>query len=105
MGRGRTFENELPMGKPRKTPGRVHIPADTLADLNAGTRQSANLVEGLAVEPDVGKRPVLHIVEAQMLDRLRRVTGQDFAGRIDIQAGPAPAPAFRPGLARVWQRP
>ena len=36
--------------KPRKTPGNVRIPADTLADLNAGTRQSANLVEGLAVD-------------------------------------------------------
>ena len=38
------------MSKPRKTPGRVRIPADVLDDLNAGTRQSANLAEGLAVD-------------------------------------------------------
>ena len=38
------------MPKPRKTPGSVRIPADVLANLNAGTRQSANLVEGLAVD-------------------------------------------------------
>jgi 3-methyladenine DNA glycosylase AlkC len=38
------------MSKPRKTPGNVRIPADVLADLNAGTRQSANLAEGLAVD-------------------------------------------------------
>src|SRR5215213_5752514 len=38
------------MPKPRKTPGSVRIPADVLDDLNAGTRQSANLAEGLAVD-------------------------------------------------------
>jgi 3-methyladenine DNA glycosylase AlkC len=38
------------MSKPRKTPGSVRIPADVLADLNAGTRQSANLAEALAVD-------------------------------------------------------
>jgi 3-methyladenine DNA glycosylase AlkC len=37
-------------GKPRKTPGNIRIAADTLADLNAGTRQSANLMEGLAID-------------------------------------------------------
>lgn len=38
------------MPKPRKTPGSVRIPADVLDDLNAGTRPSANLTEGLAVD-------------------------------------------------------
>src|SRR6516162_8891129 len=38
------------MSKPRKTPGSVRIPADVLDELNAGTRQSANLTEGLAVD-------------------------------------------------------
>src|SRR4051794_11202568 len=38
------------MSKPRKTPGSVRIPADVLADLNAGTRQSANLAEALAID-------------------------------------------------------
>lgn len=38
------------MHKPRKTPGSVRIPADVLDELNAGTRQSANLAEGLAVD-------------------------------------------------------
>jgi 3-methyladenine DNA glycosylase AlkC len=38
------------MSKPRKTPGRVKIPAAVLADLNAGTREAANLAEGLAVD-------------------------------------------------------
>jgi 3-methyladenine DNA glycosylase AlkC len=38
------------MPRPRKTPGGVRIPADVLADLNAGTRQAANLAEGLAVD-------------------------------------------------------
>ena len=36
--------------RPRKTPGSVRIPADVLADLNAGTRPSANLAEVLAVD-------------------------------------------------------
>jgi 3-methyladenine DNA glycosylase AlkC len=38
------------MSKPRKTPGSVRIPGDVLADLNAGTREAANLAEGLAVD-------------------------------------------------------
>src|SRR5262245_46335321 len=38
------------MSKPRKTPGSVRVPADVLADLNAGTREAANLAEGLAVD-------------------------------------------------------
>jgi 3-methyladenine DNA glycosylase AlkC len=38
------------MPKPRKTPGSVRIPADVLDGLNAGTRPSANLAEGLAVD-------------------------------------------------------
>jgi 3-methyladenine DNA glycosylase AlkC len=38
------------MPKARKTPGSVKIPAAVLADLNAGTRESANLAEGLAVD-------------------------------------------------------
>jgi 3-methyladenine DNA glycosylase AlkC len=38
------------MPKPRKTPGSVRIPCDVLDELNAGTRQSGNLAEGLAVD-------------------------------------------------------
>jgi 3-methyladenine DNA glycosylase AlkC len=38
------------MPQARKTPGSVKVPAATLADLNAGTRESANLAEGLAVD-------------------------------------------------------
>lgn len=38
------------MAKARKTPGGVRIPADVLADLNAGTRASAGLAEALAVD-------------------------------------------------------
>jgi 3-methyladenine DNA glycosylase AlkC len=38
------------MPKARKTPGRVRVPASILAELNAGTRESANLAEGLAVD-------------------------------------------------------
>jgi 3-methyladenine DNA glycosylase AlkC len=38
------------MSKPRKTPGSVRIPDDVLDELNAGTRQTANLTEGLAVD-------------------------------------------------------
>lgn len=38
------------MARSRKTPGSVKIPASVLAELNAGTRESANLVEGLAVD-------------------------------------------------------
>ena len=38
------------MPQARKTPGSVKVPAATLDDLNAGTRQSANLAEGLAVD-------------------------------------------------------
>lgn len=38
------------MPKPRKTPGSVRIPADVLDELNAGTRQTASLAEGLAVD-------------------------------------------------------
>ena len=38
------------MPKARKSPGGVKIPAAVLADLNAGTRESANLAEGLAVD-------------------------------------------------------
>jgi 3-methyladenine DNA glycosylase AlkC len=38
------------MARARKTPGSVRIPADVLADLNAGTRSSANLAEALAVD-------------------------------------------------------
>src|SRR3954451_11919554 len=38
------------MSKPRKTPGSARIPAGVLDDLNAGTRQAANLAEGLAVD-------------------------------------------------------
>ncbi|WP_020471730.1 hypothetical protein [Zavarzinella formosa] len=38
------------MAKERKTPGSVKIAADVLAELNAGTRSSANLTEGLAVD-------------------------------------------------------
>jgi 3-methyladenine DNA glycosylase AlkC len=36
--------------RPRKTPGSVKVPAAILADLNAGTRESATLAEGLAVD-------------------------------------------------------
>jgi 3-methyladenine DNA glycosylase AlkC len=38
------------MGKPRKTPGSRIIHKDVLADLNSGSRESANLAEGLAVD-------------------------------------------------------
>src|SRR5262249_35237879 len=38
------------MSKSRKTPGGIRIPADVLADLNAGPRESANPAEGLAVD-------------------------------------------------------
>lgn len=36
--------------RPRKTPGSVRISPTILADLNAGTRESSNLAEGLAVD-------------------------------------------------------
>ena len=36
--------------KPRKTPGSVRISPSILADLNAGTRESGTLTEGLAVD-------------------------------------------------------
>jgi 3-methyladenine DNA glycosylase AlkC len=38
------------MSRPRKTPGSVRISPTILADLNAGTREAANLAEGLAVD-------------------------------------------------------
>src|SRR5262245_50195634 len=38
------------MAKPRKSPGRIRVPSAVLAELNAGTRESANLMEGLAVD-------------------------------------------------------
>jgi 3-methyladenine DNA glycosylase AlkC len=38
------------MPRPRKTPGSVKVPAAILADLNAGTRETANLAECLAVD-------------------------------------------------------
>jgi 3-methyladenine DNA glycosylase AlkC len=38
------------MPKARKTPGSVRVPTAILAELNAGTRESANLAEGLAVD-------------------------------------------------------
>ena len=41
------------MAKERKTAGAVRIPADVLEELNAGTRSSANLAEGLAVDAGV----------------------------------------------------
>ena len=36
--------------RPRKTPGSVRVPADIIADLNAGTRQTANLAEALSID-------------------------------------------------------
>jgi len=38
------------MANPRKTPGSIRIAPAILAELNAGTRESANLMEGLAVD-------------------------------------------------------
>lgn len=38
------------MAKARKTPGSMKIPRDVLAELNDGTREASNLVEGLAVD-------------------------------------------------------
>ena len=38
------------MSKPPKTPGSVRISPSILADLNAGTRESGSLAEGLAVD-------------------------------------------------------
>lgn len=57
------------MSRPRKTPGSVRIPAAVLDELNAGTRSTANLAEGLAVDhaalmatavPDVPPDDVAH---------------------------------------------
>jgi 3-methyladenine DNA glycosylase AlkC len=38
------------MARARKTPGSVRVPGDVVDDLNAGTRQTANLAEALAVD-------------------------------------------------------
>ena len=38
------------MAKERKTPGNARISAEVIAELNTGTRESANLAEGLAVD-------------------------------------------------------
>lgn len=38
------------MAKERKTPGGVRVSASIIAELNAGTRETANLAEGLAVD-------------------------------------------------------
>src|SRR6478672_8747546 len=80
------------MSKPRKSPGGVRIPADVLDDLNAGTRPTANLAEGLAVDfvalmaaavPDVPEEAhrrlaVHHPADA---DRRRAVVGTRRARR------------------------
>lgn len=70
------------MPKPRKTPGSVRIPAAILAGLNAGTRESANLAEGLAVDhaalmgvavPDVPPEAVARLAVGQpsITERMR----------------------------------
>jgi 3-methyladenine DNA glycosylase AlkC len=68
--------------RPRKTPGSVKVPAAILADLNAGTRETANLAEGLAVDfpslmaaavPDVPAEAVgrLAIGKPSITERMR----------------------------------
>jgi 3-methyladenine DNA glycosylase AlkC len=58
------------MPKPRKTPGSVRIPATILADLNAGTRESANLAEGLAVDHGALMAAAIPDVPPDVLGRL-----------------------------------
>lgn len=61
------------MPKPRKTPGSVRVPADVLDDLNAGTRQTANLAEGLAV--DFAALMEVAIPDVPVEDRVRLTVG------------------------------
>jgi len=56
--------------RPRKTPGSVRIPHAILADLNAGTRESANLAEGLAVDFSALMAIALPDIPADALARL-----------------------------------
>lgn len=56
--------------KSRKTPGSVRIPPAIQAELNAGTRESANLMEGLAVDFAELMRVAVPDVPAGALARL-----------------------------------
>ncbi len=58
------------MAKARTTPGAVRAPAQVLAELNAGTRQTANLAEGLAVDCAALMRAALPEVSDDHLRRL-----------------------------------
>src|SRR5262245_3663454 len=53
-------------------------------------RSAAEGVEGVRVEPDVEQRPILHIVEFEMLDGFRGVAGEHLAGRRDVYEAFAP---------------
>lgn len=71
------------MARSRKTPGAVRVPADIVSELNQGSRESSNLMEGLAVDfteligvviPDIDDavRASLSSSKLSITERMRR---------------------------------